>query len=187
MTPVEAFIRIVKDGGADVIGHSMKAEDVAFFLKQPWVMIGSDGGINSEHPRGAGTFPRVLGRYVREQHLFSLSEAIRKMTSLPARRLNLADRGRIAPGMKADLTLFDPARVIDRSTFEAPQTLGRDPARLGQRQAVWEGGKPTGRRPGRVFRLSGRDSGRSPAAPLKKPSKRPPAEGSRWPLSQRTA
>ncbi|MDQ6891588.1 MAG: amidohydrolase family protein [Acidobacteriota bacterium] len=152
VTPVEAFIRIVKDGGADVIGHSMKAEDVAFFLKQPWVMIGSDGGINSEHPRGAGTFPRVLGRYVREQRLFSLPEAIRKMTSLPARRLKLADRGRIAPGMKADLVLFDPATVIDRSTFEDPAKLSIGIQMVWVNgEEVWKGDTTTGATPGRVL------------------------------------
>jgi len=161
VTPVEAFIRIVKDGGADVIGHSMKAEDVAFFLKQPWVMVGSDGGIGSEHPRGAGTFPRVLGRYVREQHLFSLPEAIRKMTSFPARRLRLADRGRIAPRMKADLVLFDPATVIDRSTFEEPGKLS-----VGIRtvwvngEEVWNGETTTGATPGKVL---AREEGNKPA------------------------
>jgi len=152
VTPVDAFIRIVKDGGADVIGHSMKAEDVAFFLKQPWVMVGSDGGIGSEHPRGAGTFPRVLGRYVREQHLFSLAEAIRKMTSLPARRLNLADRGRIASGMKADLVLFDPETVIDRSTFEDPAKLSAGIQRVFVNgEEVWNGEATTGATPGRVL------------------------------------
>jgi N-acyl-D-amino-acid deacylase len=162
VTPVEAFIRIVKDGGADVIGHSMKAEDVAFFLKQPWVMVGSDGGIGSEHPRGAGTFPRVLGRYVREQHLFSLPEAIRKMTSLPARRLRLADRGRIAPGMKADLVLFDPETVIDRSTFEDPGKLSVGIKTVWVNgEEVWNGETTTGATPGRLLARdagSGKDS-----------------------------
>jgi N-acyl-D-amino-acid deacylase len=176
VTPVEAFIRIVKDGGADVIGHSMKAEDVAFFLKQPWVMVGSDGGIGSEHPRGAGTFPRVLGRYVREQHLFSLPEAIRKMTSLPARRLRLADRGRIAPGMKADLVLFDPATVIDRSTFEDPGKLS-----VGIRsvwvngEEVWNGETTTGATPGRILaRERGRQTSTSSSSQLPTPDPRLP-------------
>ena len=71
-------------------------------------MVASDGGIPCDHPRGAGTFTRVLGRFVREQHLFSLEEAVRKMTSLPASRMKLSDRGRVAPGMKADLVLFNP-------------------------------------------------------------------------------
>src|SRR5436190_23428601 len=86
-------------------------------------MASSDGGIGSRHPRGAGTFPRVLGRFVREQHWLSLTEAVRKMTSLPAWRLGLKDRGLIRPGYKADLVLFDPAQVIDRSTFPQPRLI----------------------------------------------------------------
>jgi N-acyl-D-amino-acid deacylase len=152
ISPVELFTRIVREGGADVIGHSMKPEDVYAFYKRPWVMVASDGGIGSEHPRGAGTFPKVLGRYVREQQLFSLPEAIRKMTSLPAARLKLSDRGRIAPGLVADLVLFDPVTVIDRSTFESPQTLSQGIAQvIVNGQTVWENGKATGARPGRVL------------------------------------
>ncbi|HEX7252118.1 MAG TPA: amidohydrolase family protein, partial [Thermoanaerobaculia bacterium] len=152
ITPVQLFIQIVREGGADVIGHSMTPEDVRAFYTQPWVMVGSDGGIGSEHPRGAGTFPKVLGRYVRENHLFPLPEAIRKMTSLPATRLRLADRGRIAPGFAADLVLFDPASVIDRSTFAEPQMLSRG-IRLVvvNGHPVWDDGRPTGARPGRVL------------------------------------
>jgi N-acyl-D-amino-acid deacylase len=152
VTPVEAFIRIVKDGGADVIGHSMTEEDVLTFYRQPWVMVGSDGGIANDHPRGAGTFPRVLGRFVREKKLFPLEEAIRKMTSLPARRVGLSDRGRIAPGMKADLVLFDPETVIDRSTFEEPRKLSAGiVAVFVNGETVWSEGKATGARPGRVL------------------------------------
>ncbi len=157
VTPVELFSRIVKDGGADIIGHSMKTEDVEVFYRQPWVMVASDGGIDNDHPRGAGTFPRVLGRFVRERHLFSLEEAVRKMTSLPASRVKLSDRGRIAPGLKADLVLFNPQTVIDRSTFEDPRRLSEGiELVLVNGEAVWSGGKPTGSRPGRVLRGSGR-------------------------------
>jgi N-acyl-D-amino-acid deacylase len=152
VSPVELFSRIIRDGGADVIGHTMKEDDVAVFYRQPWVMVASDGGIASDHPRGAGTFPRVLGRFVREKHLFSLEEAIRKMTSLPAKRVGLTDRGTIAPGMKADLVLFDPATVIDRSTFEHPRELAQGIAWVAVNgEAVWETGKATGARPGRVL------------------------------------
>jgi len=152
ITPVELFIRIVREGGADVIGHSMKAEDVRAFYKRPWVMVGSDGGIASEHPRGAGTFPKVLGRYVREEHLFSLPEAIRKMTSAPAERLRFPDRGRIAPGFVADLVLFDPATVIDHSTFAQPQALSEGVVRvIVNGRTVWENGRATGEKPGRVL------------------------------------
>lgn len=157
VTPVALFSQIVKDGGADVIGHSMKTEDVETFYRQPWVMVASDGGIDAAHPRGAGTFTRVLGRFVRERHLFTLEEAIRKMTSLPASRVRLADRGRIAPGMKADLVLFNPQTVIDRSTFEDPQKLSEGiELVVVNGEAVWSGGKPTGAKPGRVLRGRGK-------------------------------
>jgi N-acyl-D-amino-acid deacylase len=157
LTPVALFALIVKDGGADVIGHSMKTEDVEIFYRQPWVMVASDGGIDAAHPRGAGTFPRVLGRFVRDRHLFSLEEAVRKMTSLPASRVKLTDRGRIAPGMKADLVLFNPQTVIDRSTFEDPQRLSEGiELVVVNGEAVWSGGKPTGARPGRVLRGAGK-------------------------------
>jgi N-acyl-D-amino-acid deacylase len=149
----DLFAKIVKDGSADVIGHSMKTEDVDTFYRQPWVMVASDGGIGADHPRGAGTFPRVLGRFVREKHLFTLEEAVRKMTSLPASRMSLKDRGRIAPGMKADLVLFNPETVIDRSTFEEPRKLSEGiELVVVNGEAVWSGGKPTGAKPGRVLR-----------------------------------
>ena len=152
ITPVVLYSRMVREGGADIIGHSMKEEDVLVLYKQPWVMVGSDGGIDNDHPRGAGTFPRVLGRYVREKHLFPLQEAVRKMTSLPASRMKLADRGRIAPNMKADLVLFDPKTVIDRSTFEEPRKLSVGIARTYVNgELVWSDGAVTGARPGRVL------------------------------------
>jgi N-acyl-D-amino-acid deacylase len=163
ITPVALYSKIVKDGGADIIGHSMKEEDVVAFYRQPWVMVASDGGIANDHPRGAGTFPRVLGRFVREKRLFPLEEAVRKMTSLPARRVGLKDRGTIAPGMKADLVLFDPATVIDRSTFEEPRKLSEGIAMVFVNgEVVWAGGKPAGARPGRV--LTSMPGAKSPAA-----------------------
>jgi N-acyl-D-amino-acid deacylase len=156
-TPVALYSKIVKDGGAAIIGHSMREEDVLVLYRQPWVMVGSDGGIDNDHPRGAGTYPRVLGRYVREKKLFPLEEAIRKMTSLPAQRMKLADRGRVAPGAVADLVLFDPDRVIDRSTFEHPRTLSEGISRVWVGgEEVWADGKPTGARPGRVLYGPGR-------------------------------
>lgn len=149
ISEVELYIRIVKDEEAGVIGYTMIEEDLRTFYRQPWVMVGSDGGINFEHPRGAGTFPRVLGRYVRETQLMSLPEAIRKMTSMPARRLGLADRGVVRAGMKADLVLFDPATIIDRATFDAPRELSTGiHAVFVNGTQVW---KPDGRRPGQVL------------------------------------
>ncbi|HKG98627.1 MAG TPA: D-aminoacylase, partial [Pyrinomonadaceae bacterium] len=121
ISAVDLYMRIVRDGGAGVVCHSMKDADIQTFYSQPWVMVSSDGGIGSRHPRGAGTYPRVLGRYVREQHWFTLSEAVRKMTSFPAQRFKLKDRGLIRAGFKADLVVFDPHTIIDRATFQEPQ------------------------------------------------------------------
>lgn len=119
-TAVEAYIQIVKDGGAGVVCKSMIEADIKTFYQQAWVMVASDGGIGGRHPRGAGTFPRVLGRYVREWNWLGLEEAIRKMSSLPARRLGLRDRGLLKPGFKADVVVFNPDKVIDRSTMTQP-------------------------------------------------------------------
>jgi N-acyl-D-amino-acid deacylase len=152
VTPVAAFIQIVKDGGASVVCTSMVDEDIRAFYRWPWTMIASDGGIGMRHPRGAGTFPRVLGRLVRERQWLTLEEAVRKMTSLPASRLRLADRGTVRPGMWADLVLFDPATVIDRSTFSEPFTLSAGIHQVwvnGTR--VWEGARATGARPGQAI------------------------------------
>src|SRR6185295_15425273 len=119
-TPVELFIQIVKDGGAGVVCTSMVDEDMRAFYTRPWVMVGSDGGIGTRHPRGAGTFPRVLGRYVRDERWLTLPDAIRKMTSMPAERLKLEQRGRLVAGAVADVVVFNPNTVIDRSTFSDP-------------------------------------------------------------------
>lgn len=152
ITPVDLFIEIVRAGGAGIIGHSMVEDDVRAFYQQPWVMVSSDGGIGMRHPRGAGTFPKVLGEFVREKKWLSLEEAVRKMTSLPAARLKLKDRGRIAKGMRADLVLFDPARVRDRSTFPEPQLLSEGIEKVWVNGAlVWESGKTAGARPGKVL------------------------------------
>ena len=153
ITPVELYMKIVRDGGATVVCHSMKDEDISTFYRQPWVMVSSDGGIGSRHPRGAGTFPRVLGRYVRELHWLTLTEAIRKMTSLPAQRFDLKDRGLIRAGYKADLVVFDPNRIIDRATFEQPQLTAEGVKHVFVNGVeVWADGRVTGNRPGRALR-----------------------------------
>jgi N-acyl-D-amino-acid deacylase len=153
-TPVDVYMQVVRDGGATVIGQSMKEEDIRVFYAQPWVMVGSDGGIGLRHPRGAGTYPRILGRYVRELHWLSLEEAIRKMTSLPASRLRLTDRGLVKAGMKADLVLFDPSKVIDQSTFQDPQRLAEGIERVFVNGAeVWRDGAVTAATPGRPIRI----------------------------------
>src|ERR1051325_8252981 len=152
LTPVTAYMKIVRDGGAGVVCHSMKEADIKVFYQRPWVMVSSDGGIGSRHPRGAGTYPRVLGRFVRESKWLALPEAIRKMTSFPAARFKLRDRGLIRPGFKADLVLFDPNRIIDRATFQEPQLLSTGVERVFVNGAeVWNG-KTTGNRPGKALR-----------------------------------
>lgn len=151
-SPVDIYIGIVKDGGAGVVANSMNETDIKSFYQQPWVMVSSDGGIGSRHPRGTGTFPRVLGRFVRENHWSSLEEAVRKMSSMPAARLRLKDRGMIKKGMKADLLLFDPATVIDRATFAEPQiqSAGIKTVFVNGNK-VWDGEKTTNNLAGSVL------------------------------------
>lgn len=155
ITPVELYMRIVRDGGAGVVCHSMKDSDISTFYRQPWVMVSSDGGIGSRHPRGAGSYPRVLGRYVRELRWLTLPEAIRKMTSLPAQRFKLKDRGLIRAGFKADLVVFDARSIIDRATFQQPQLTSEGVQRVFVNGVeVWSDGKVTGERPGQALRRS---------------------------------
>ncbi len=151
--PADVYIEIVKDGGAGVVCNSMNEEDVEAFYKRSWVMVSSDGGIGSRHPRGTGTFTKVLGRFVREKNWFGLEEAVRKMTSLPAKRLGLKDRGLIKKGMKADLVLFDAESVVDNATFSDPQKLS-DGIELVwvNGVTVWKNGKTTGALPGLILK-----------------------------------
>ena len=136
--------------------------DLALAMKQPWVAVGSDGSALAiegplragvPHPRNFGTFPRVLGRYVRELKVIPLEEAIRKMTSLPASILGLADRGTIKEGQWADVVIFDPAIVADKATFEDPfqYPVGIDTV-LVNGTVVLDEGKHTNARPGKVLR-----------------------------------
>lgn len=162
VTPVAAYMRIIKTtGGADgpneqdvnVLGTSMSEDDVRWFIAHPQIMFCTDGELHGPHPRGAGSFPRILGYYVREQKLLPLALAIHKMTGLPAAQLGLADRGLIAPGYVADLVVFDPATVIDRATVEKPlePPLGI-PGVMVSGEWVVRDGAVTGSRPGRVLR-----------------------------------
>jgi N-acyl-D-amino-acid deacylase len=136
-----------------ILGISMQEEDIKNFYKDPRVMVSSDGAIDGGHPRGAGTYPRFLGRYVREYKVVSLQEGVRKMTSLPASVLGLKDRGRIAEGMKADLVLFNPDTVIDRSTIKDPTAPPEGiPYVIVNGQVAVENGVATSARGGRVLR-----------------------------------
>ena len=162
VTPVEAYMRIVRatsaevDSGVpmeDVIVSSMSEDDVRWFIAQPEIMFCSDGDLHGAHPRGAGTFPRILGRYVRELQVLPLEAAIHKMTGRPAHQLGLRDRGRVAKGFVADLVLFDPAVVIDEATIEQPEAppLGIPGVMVAGEWVVDQGGV-TGRHPGQVLR-----------------------------------
>ena len=152
LSEVDFFIRIVADGKVGIIGHTMIADDMRAFMQRPWTMIASDGGINNNHPRGAGTFPRVLGPIVRDDRWLTLPEAVKKMTSMPASRVSLRDRGRIAPGMKADMMIFNAATIADRSTFEQPRLPATGMAYVFVNgRPVWADGRSTGIRPGVVL------------------------------------
>lgn len=117
----ESFARYRKQGGYVII-HSIPEEIARLAVAHPLVMIASDGIFENGkgHPRAAGTFARVLGRYVREQHALTLMDALRKMSLMPAQRLGIQSKGRLQVGADADITVLDPERVIDRATFENP-------------------------------------------------------------------
>ena len=152
-TAIEIYMRIVKDGGASIVCRSMIEKDIQTFYRQPWVMVASDGGIGMKHPRGAGTFPRVLGNYVREKKWLKLPEAIRKMTSAPAARAGLKDRGILEVGKKADLVIFDAKQVLDQATFAKPflEPLGIAHVFVNGEQVVKDG-KITGITSGQILR-----------------------------------
>lgn len=149
----------------DTVYFLMSEDNVRRQIRVPWVSFGSDAGapapegaflLSNPHPRAYGNFARLLGRYVRDERLIPLAEAIRRLTSLPAENLHLAQRGRLAPGFFADVVVFDPARIQDHATFEAPHQLAtgvRDVLVNGT--AVLRDGEPTGATPGRVVRGPG--------------------------------
>ena len=149
----EAALTALAPGGA--VYFCMDENDLRHILASPDAMIGSDGATTSirPHPRLWGTFTRVLGHYARDEGLFTFEEAVRRMTSLPARRFRLADRGVIAPGAAADLVVVDPATVRDAADFDDPiqTSLGVESVFVGG-VAVYRDGAATGARPGRVLR-----------------------------------
>jgi hypothetical protein len=151
----ETVIRVLEQGNATAILRFGSEADIVKILQNPTTSIACDCGASTEtrqHPRAFGSFPRVLGHYVRETNALTLEDAIRKMTALPAATIGMVDRGYVATGMAADLTVFDPATVIDRATYEDPGQLSE-----GIRLVLVNGmvalrdGKVTGQRAGRML------------------------------------
>lgn len=162
LSPAEATLKLYESTktAPQAIFFSMREDDMKYALRQPWVSVGADSGSvvgegkkAGAHPRAYGTFPRVIGRYVREDKLFTLEEAVRKITSQAAARVNLWDRGILRPGMKADLVVFDPLTVNDLSTYEDPHQFS-----TGISDVIVNGtpvllnGTMTGQLPGRILR-----------------------------------
>lgn len=156
---------IADRGETSVIISIMREDDVKAALSHPMMSIGTDSGARAEdgplsesksHPRAWGSFPRVLGKYVREEKLMSLEEAVRRFTSRPAARVGIADRGLLKPGLKADITIFNPDTVIDRSTFEDPTHYSQGIEHVFVNgKAVVAAGKITNERPGEPVRGPG--------------------------------
>ena len=153
---------IEERASTSVVLFSMSEEDMKTVLKSPFSMIGSDSSARATygilaagkpHPRAYGTFPRVLGKYVREEKVLTLQEAIRKMTSFPAQKLGLKDRGLIKEGMWADITIFDPQKIIDKATFMAPHQYPEGIEYvIVNGKIVIEKGEHTKEKPGKVLR-----------------------------------
>jgi dihydroorotase/N-acyl-D-amino-acid deacylase len=153
----ETAMDLAAKGGCSAIYHAIGEEDVVRIMQSPYTMIASDGDIPvfgqaSPHPRSYGTFARVLGVYVRERHVLTLEDAVRRMSGYPAARLKIWDRGLLRPGMKADLVVFDPATVADRAQYDKPHQYS-----VGFRDVMVNGkfalrdGQVTAERPGRVL------------------------------------
>ncbi|MDB5460817.1 MAG: N-acyl-D-amino acid deacylase [Caulobacteraceae bacterium] len=160
----ELSLQLLEEYGNEihVVLHYREEVDVVSFMRDELAIIGSDGLAlparndgSRIHPRSFGSFPRVLGRFVRDKAVMSLADAIRKMTAAPADRLKLRDRGRLRPGFFADITVLDPDRIADRATFAHPFELaeGVDLVVVNG-QVVLENGVETGARPGRLLRYS---------------------------------
>jgi N-acyl-D-amino-acid deacylase len=152
----ETVMWMIESGGCRGVYHAIGEEDIDRIMRHPATMIASDGevatGRGAIHPRSYGTFARVLGVYVRDRHVLTLEDAVRKMTSLPAQRVGLVDRGIVRPGMKADLVIFDPDRVRDLATYDNPHqfAVGYHSV-IVNGQVVFENGAMTAARPGTVL------------------------------------
>ena len=159
------FDFLIQDPSTGVAVFAMSQPDVTLALQQPWVAIDNDSeGTSPEgmlgqahpHPRAYGTFPRILAKYVREEKVLTLEDAIRKFSALPAQRMRLTDRGVLKAGMWADVVIFDPATVRDRATFDNPNQLSEGMEYVLVNGApVIERGKMTGELPGKVLRGAG--------------------------------
>ena len=158
VTPAQAAADIVIAGGASIVSFNMSEQDIELIMRQPWTMASSDGGLSlpgpsMPHPRNNGAFARRLGVYVRERGVLALDDAIRKMTSLPASVFGIDGRGELREGAFADVVVFDPAKVIDRATYQNPHALagGMDWVIVNGVVARTDG-EFTGARGGRVLR-----------------------------------
>jgi N-acyl-D-aspartate/D-glutamate deacylase len=172
--PADAAWDLVAAGGGRVMAiyHMMSEDDVRWALQRPWTSIGSDAGAALEagtpdvlglpHPRSYGTFPRVLARYVRDEGVLTLEEAVRKMTSWPATRMRLERRGVIREGAWADITIFDLGRVQDRATYDEPFLFpeGIELVLVNGVVVIEDGGTHTGARPGHVLYGPGKEANR---------------------------
>lgn len=160
----DLIIEIEKNGGASGVFFQMDEKDVESLMRLPYLMIGSDGGIEVigkgvPHPRNYGTFPRVIGQYVRERGIIFLEEAVRKMTSFPAQTLRLKDRGMIQEGMYADVTIFDFNSFQDKATFSNPHQFSQGLQYvIVNGEVVIDRGKHTGQLPGMILYGKGKAS-----------------------------
>jgi N-acyl-D-aspartate/D-glutamate deacylase len=166
--PIDVLFQLLRDNGGSVptVYFHHDENDMRTALRQPFVSIGSDGSAATEtgplaagnpHPRWFGTFPRVLGRYVRDEKVLALEDAVRKMTSANAAKIHVYDRGLLRPGLRADVTVFDPATVIGRATYEKPHqyAVGIEYV-IVNGKLVLERGRHTGARPGMILYGPGR-------------------------------
>ncbi len=158
VSPARAAIDILLEGGASIVSFNMSEDDILLFMRQPWTMTSSDGELSlpgpaRPHPRGHGTFARKLAVYVRERGVQTLEDAVRAMTSLPARVFGLTGRGELRAGAFADLVVFDPAAIQDHATYEDPFAFATGVRWvLVNGQVVVSDGVPNGTLMGRVLR-----------------------------------
>jgi N-acyl-D-amino-acid deacylase len=156
----DLVVEIVEKGGCGAVYHAISEDDLVRIMKHPATMVASDAspgiptfGRDVPHPRAYGTFARVLGVYVRDKHVLTLEDAVRKMTSFPASRMGLSDRGLIRTGMKADIVVFNPATIADKATFDKPHQYAEGVAAVVVNgRLTFAGGRMTGERAGSTLR-----------------------------------